>query len=122
MTQLLRSLKPLAFPFIHSAFPRIQRARPKSKLLRAGFDRTACALIRAGQFFWSDLVGFDSIHMIRLGSFFIIPPISHSPVTTRSALGFILHSAFFLLPSLTPPLAPVERPICLGLGQKKFRL
>jgi hypothetical protein len=65
MKNVLRSLKPLAFPFIRSAFPRIQRARPKSRFVRASFDPTACALIGAGPLFfgqiWSDLVGFGRI-------------------------------------------------------------
>src|SRR5216683_2843114 len=42
MKNVLRSLKPLAFPFIHSAFPRIQRARPRSSFVRANPDPTAC--------------------------------------------------------------------------------
>src|SRR5258708_30811954 len=36
------SVKPLAFPFIRLAFPRSQRARPKSKFVRARFAPTAC--------------------------------------------------------------------------------
>src|SRR5712664_2751861 len=42
MKNVLRSLKPLAFPFIRSAFPRSQRARPKSTFVRATFAPTAC--------------------------------------------------------------------------------
>src|SRR6266567_4503403 len=91
---VLRSLKPLAFPFIRSEPPRLQRARPKSRLVRASFDPTACALIRAGPFFlvgfgwiWFDVVGFDAIPRIRFGSFFIISPISHSLVAARSTHG-----------------------------------
>src|SRR5947209_17796115 len=40
MKNVLRSLK--SFPFIRSAFPRIQRARPKSRFVRARFAPTAC--------------------------------------------------------------------------------
>src|SRR5258708_6670923 len=39
--QVLRSFKHLAFPFILSAFPGIQRRRPKSNFVRANFDPTA---------------------------------------------------------------------------------
>src|SRR6266851_1524323 len=42
MKKVLRSLKHLTFPFIRSAFPRIQRARPKSSFVRARFAPTAC--------------------------------------------------------------------------------
>src|SRR6266851_7033222 len=42
MRNVLLSFKPLAFPFIHSAFPRIQRARPKSRFAGARFAPTAC--------------------------------------------------------------------------------
>src|SRR5712664_3382084 len=42
MKKVLRSFKSLAFPFIHSAFPRIQRARPKSRFAGARFAPTAC--------------------------------------------------------------------------------
>src|SRR5260370_40619759 len=62
---LKQALKPLACPFIRSTFLRIQRARPKSRFVRASLDPTACALIRAGPIFlvgfgliWSDSVGF----------------------------------------------------------------
>jgi hypothetical protein len=41
MKQVLRSFKPLAFPFIRSAFPGIQRPRPKSRFVRASFDPMA---------------------------------------------------------------------------------
>src|SRR6266446_2854826 len=112
MKQVLQSLKPLAFPCIRSEPPRIQRARPKSSFVRASFDPTARALIRAGPFFlvgfgwiwldlvgfgwiwsdlvgfgwiWSDLVGFDAIPRIRCDSFFIISPIPHFLVAARSA-------------------------------------
>src|SRR5437899_11095932 len=42
MKNVLRSLKLLAFPFIRSAFPRIQRVRSKSRFVRANLDPTAC--------------------------------------------------------------------------------
>src|SRR6266567_2105734 len=42
MKQVLRSPKPLTFPFIRSESPRIQRPRPKSRLVRANLDPTAC--------------------------------------------------------------------------------
>src|SRR5229473_979868 len=42
MRNVLLSFKSLAFPFIHSAFPRIQRARPKSRFAGARFAPTAC--------------------------------------------------------------------------------
>src|SRR6266849_10640203 len=42
MKKVLRSLKPLAFPFIRSAFLRVQRVRPKSSFFRARFSPTAC--------------------------------------------------------------------------------
>src|SRR6266849_2919923 len=73
MKKVLRSLEPLALPFIRSASPCIQPARPNSRLVRATFDRTACALIWAGQFFlvgfgliWSDVIGRDRIILIDL--------------------------------------------------------
>src|SRR5712692_2455598 len=70
MKQVLRSLKPLVFPFIGSAFPRTQRARPKSRSVRASFDPTARALIlnrpRSG-LIWSDLVGFGLICSVVIG-------------------------------------------------------
>src|SRR6266567_2665575 len=39
---VLRSLKPLAFPFIRSEPPPLQRPRPKSSFVRASLDPTAC--------------------------------------------------------------------------------
>src|SRR6266849_9925380 len=42
MKNVLRSLKSLAFPFIRSEPPRIQRPRPKSRFVRAHLDPTAC--------------------------------------------------------------------------------
>src|SRR6267143_5394686 len=42
MKKVLRSFKPSAFPFIHSTFLRIQRARPRSRFVRANLDPTAC--------------------------------------------------------------------------------
>src|SRR5260370_20513808 len=82
-------------------------------LVRASFDPAACALIRAGPFFlvgfgriWFDLVGFGSIDLDppcspRLP---LLPPgpdpAAHRPISNRQP---ILHSAFFLLPSCTPP-------------------
>src|SRR5229473_7268661 len=42
MKKVLRSLKPLPFAFIRSAFLRVQRARPKSSFVRARFAPTAC--------------------------------------------------------------------------------
>src|SRR5260221_9779880 len=42
MKKVLRSLKPLPFAFIRSAFLRVQRARPKSSFVRANLDPTAC--------------------------------------------------------------------------------
>jgi hypothetical protein len=93
MKKVLRSFKPLAFLVIRSAFPRIQRSRPKSRFVRARFDRTACALICTGPFF---LIGFGLIwsdfgwiwiwltvvpHPLRL---FIISCLSPSPVAVRS--------------------------------------
>src|SRR6266481_4921710 len=42
MIHVLRSLKSLACPFIRSEPPRIQRPRPKSRLVRANLDPTAC--------------------------------------------------------------------------------
>ena len=42
MKQVLRSVKPLAFPCIHSAFPGTQRVRPKSRSSRARFAPAAC--------------------------------------------------------------------------------
>src|SRR5229473_795556 len=42
MKQVLLSLKHLVFPFIRSAFPRLQRPRPKSRFVRARFAPTAC--------------------------------------------------------------------------------
>ena len=42
MKNVLRSLKPSAFPFIRLAFPRSQRPRPKSSSVRANLDPTAC--------------------------------------------------------------------------------
>src|SRR5207245_3703717 len=42
MKKVLRSFKSLAFPFIRSAPPRIQRPRPKSRFVRANLDPTAC--------------------------------------------------------------------------------
>src|SRR6266849_7860373 len=73
MKQVLRSLKHLAFPFIRLAFARRQRARPTSRFVRASFDPTARALIRAGTFFlvgfgliWSEVIGCDRIILIDL--------------------------------------------------------
>src|SRR5947209_9680730 len=42
MKNVLRSLKPLAFPYMHSTFSRSQRARPRSRLDRARFAPAAC--------------------------------------------------------------------------------
>jgi hypothetical protein len=42
MKKVLRSFKSLAFPFIRSELPRIQRARPRSRFARARFAPTAC--------------------------------------------------------------------------------
>src|SRR6266849_5511538 len=43
MNKVLRSLKSLACPFIRSERPPLQRARPKSRFVRASLDPTACA-------------------------------------------------------------------------------
>src|SRR5713226_9305744 len=74
MKQVLRPLKPFAFPFIRSAFPRIQRARRNSRFLLATFDPTARTVTRTGPFFlvglgwiWSDLVLSTLIPLVRLG-------------------------------------------------------
>src|SRR5713226_1700922 len=42
MKNVLRSFKPLAFPFIRSEPPPLQRPRPKSSFVRARFAPTAC--------------------------------------------------------------------------------